>query len=135
MPQTQITLAQAQKMIELAVSRARELQAEVAIAVVDSAGNPITLARMDGASFPSTEIAWGKAWTAAAFLAPSAAVAERFADAPGFMAAISSGVNRRFTPRQGAVNFPGGAVGVSGTTSAQDEDIASAALAALDGSR
>jgi uncharacterized protein GlcG (DUF336 family) len=83
---------------------------------------------MDGAPFVSPEIAWGKAWTSAAFRAPSGAVAENLASASAFTTAVSVGTHGRFTPRQGAVPLPdGGAIGVSGGTAPQDEAVAAAA--------
>jgi uncharacterized protein GlcG (DUF336 family) len=104
----------------------------VSVAVVDASGNLMALQRMDGAGFLSPEIAWGKAWTAAAFRAPSGTVAENLAPAGGFVAGIASATHGRFMPRQGAVPIPsGGAIGASGATSAQDEEIAQAGLAAV----
>jgi uncharacterized protein GlcG (DUF336 family) len=49
--------------------------------------------------------------------------------APAFSAAVSAATHGRFTPRQGALPLPGGgAVGASGATSEQDEDIARAGI-------
>lgn len=121
----------ARRMIDAAIDHAQRLGVTVSVAVVDASGHIVGLQRMDGATFLSPEIAWGKAWTSAAFRAPSGTVAENMAPAPGFVSGIASATHGRFMPRQGAVPLPaGGAIGVSGATSAQDEEIARAALAA-----
>lgn len=101
----------------------------MSIAVVDSGGHLVALERMDGAGFATPEIAWGKAWTAAAFREPSGATAERLGGATAFTAAVSVATHGRFTPRQGALPLSdGGAVGASGGTSAQDEDVVRAGI-------
>ena len=85
--------------------------------------------RMDGAGFATAEIAWGKAWTAAAWGLASGALAERIGADPSFAAAVSVATAGRFTPRQGALPLPeGGAVGASGGSSQQDEDVVRAAI-------
>jgi uncharacterized protein GlcG (DUF336 family) len=122
----------ARSMVDAALSHASDLGVAVSVAVVDSSGNLVALQRMDGAMFVSPEIASGKAWTSAAFRAPSGTVAENLAPAGGFVSGIASATHGRFMPRQGALPIPdGGAIGVSGATSAQDEEIAQAGLAAI----
>jgi uncharacterized protein GlcG (DUF336 family) len=121
--------AEAREIIARGVERARELGVSVSIAVVDGGGHLVALERMDGAGFATVEIAWGKAWTAAAFATPTAALEERFASAAGFSAAVSAATHGRFTPRQGALPLPGGgAVGASGASSQQDEDVVRTAI-------
>lgn len=122
---TPLTLDAARTMIDRAIARATELGLNVAVAVVDGGGHLVASARMDGASFTTSQIAIGKAWTAAAFRAASGTVAENFAPAPAFASALSVATDGRFTPRQGALPLEsGGAIGVSGASSAEDEDIA-----------
>jgi glc operon protein GlcG len=112
-----------------AKAKAAELGVAVSIAAVDSAGHLVALERMDGAGFATPEIAWGKAWTAAAFGVPSAALAERMGSALPFSAALSAATHGRFTPRQGALPLPGGGgIGASGGTGEQDEEIVRAGL-------
>jgi uncharacterized protein GlcG (DUF336 family) len=121
----------ARSMIDAAISHAQQLGVTVSVAVVDRSGNLVALQRMDGAMFISPEIGWGKAWTSAAFRAPSGAVAENLSPAPGFVSGIASATHGRFMPRQGAIPLPdGGAIGASGASSGQDEEIARAGLAA-----
>jgi uncharacterized protein GlcG (DUF336 family) len=122
---TDLTLAAARSMIDRAVARAEDLDVRIAVAVVDASGHLVASARMDGASFVTPQIALGKAWTAAAYGIPSGAVAENMAAAPAFAAGLAAAMPGSFMPRQGAVPLgTGGGIGVSGATSAQDEDIA-----------
>ena len=101
----------------------------MSIAVVDAGGHLVALERMDGAGFATPEVAWGKAWTAAAYAAPTATPEDRFGAAPAFSAAVSVATHGRFTPRQGALPLEhGGAVGASGGTSEQDEDVVRAGI-------
>lgn len=122
-------LDQARRIIERARAKASEIGVPMAIAVVDAGGHLIALERMDGAPFTAPEIAWGKAWTAAAWKAPSAKLAERIGTDPAFAAAVSTATGGRFTPRQGALPLPGGgAAGASGGSSQQDEDAVRAGI-------
>ena len=117
-------LGRAQEIIVRARAHAEKLGVAVSVAVVDSAGHLVALERMDGAGFATPEIAWGKAWTAAAWASSSADVADRFNPAPAFSASVTAVTHGRFTPRQGALLIEeGGAVGASGGTSEQDEEI------------
>jgi uncharacterized protein GlcG (DUF336 family) len=117
----------ARRVIDAATAHAETLSIAVSVAVVDPAGHLVALGRMDGAPFISTEVAWGKAWTSAAFRAPSGALAENLSSAHGFTTAVSVATQGRFTPRQGGIPLDGGgAVGVSGGTPAQDEEVAAA---------
>ncbi len=117
-------LADTLELIERAKRSATAKGIAVSIAVVDAGGHLVALERMDGAGFATPEIAWGKAWTAAAFGASSAELAERMDSALGFSGALSVVTHGRFTPRQGALPLEnGGAIGASGGTSQEDEDV------------
>jgi uncharacterized protein GlcG (DUF336 family) len=54
----------AQKMVNAAVARARELGVTENVAILDDGGNLKACSRMDGASIPTIEIAQKKAYTA-----------------------------------------------------------------------
>src|SRR6202140_3631791 len=54
----------AQKMVDAAVAKARELGASEKVAILDDGGNLKAFRRMDGASMPTIEIAQKKAYTA-----------------------------------------------------------------------
>jgi uncharacterized protein GlcG (DUF336 family) len=54
----------AQKMVNAAVAKARELGVSENVAILDDGGNLKAFSRMDGASIPTNEIAQNKAYTA-----------------------------------------------------------------------
>src|ERR1700736_2957221 len=54
----------AQKMVDAAVAKARELGVSENVAILDDGGNLKAFSRMDGASMPTIEIALNKAYTA-----------------------------------------------------------------------
>jgi glc operon protein GlcG len=58
-----IDLAEAKRAVDLIVEKALQLQKAAVVAVVDSHGELIYFARMDGAPITSIRIAMNKAWT------------------------------------------------------------------------
>ena len=127
-----LTLAEANRMVQGAISKADELGVKVSIAVCDAGGNLLAFNRMEGASAVSATVAQGKAAASAGFGRASGALQ---ADSPVIQAIIAS-MGGRMLPAQGAlpVHKEGelaGAIGGSGATAQQDEDCAQAGLAAL----
>jgi uncharacterized protein GlcG (DUF336 family) len=59
-----ISFELAQKMVDKAVAKARELGVNENVAILDDGGNLKAFSRMDGASVPTIEIAQNKAYTA-----------------------------------------------------------------------
>jgi uncharacterized protein GlcG (DUF336 family) len=58
-----LTLAQANKIVEVALAKAREMKIRpLAVAVLDQSGHVKSLQREDGASMFRCDIAVGKAW-------------------------------------------------------------------------
>ena len=121
------------------LSAAREECARVGVpmsfAVMDAAGHLVAVLRTDGAPWISTDVAQGKAWTAAAYGAPSAAQKAKMEPMPNFASAVTTMTGGRFTPQTGAVPVYSdgqliGALGGSGGTGQQDEDACAAAVAA-----
>jgi uncharacterized protein GlcG (DUF336 family) len=119
------------KATELAVAHG----VAIAIAAVDAGGHLVTLHRMDGVPFIATEIAWGKAWTAAAWGEASADQAAKAAALPQFATAITVASGGRYTPQAGGIPIRRGsdvigALGASGLASGQtDEHILQQAIA------
>lgn len=115
---------------EAALAAAERLGLLVSVCLADPEGWPRILYRMDGALFPTAELARDKAWTAAAFRMPSAE-AQAFGrkDVTG-CGVPKSGWNERFCPVPGGMPILDaegqalGAVGVAGGTPAQDARIA-----------
>jgi glc operon protein GlcG len=128
-----IGLERAVALISAGERAAAEAGVALAFAVVDAGGHLVALHRMDGAPWIAPEVAMGKAWTAAAYGAPSAAQGEKMRDLHAFSAAISAATGGRFTPQIGGLPVLDGdevvgAMGASGGTGQQDEDAVRAAL-------
>ncbi|MGE5618285.1 MAG: GlcG/HbpS family heme-binding protein [Sphingomonadaceae bacterium] len=131
-----LQLETAERITKAAVARAQQMGIRVAVAVVDEGGNLLHLSRMDGASFLAPDIATGKAVTAAAWRMPSAEVEKRAANRDAFFASVSTATRGRAVIGKGAlpVLISGqvvGAVGASGGTSEEDEEVVKAGIAAV----
>lgn len=128
-----LTIEGAREVITAAVSEAKKLNAPGGVvAVVDEGGNLMALERLDGTFAAGANISVGKARTAALFKRPTKAFEEIIRNGRTPMVALND-----FTPLQGGVPIEVdgeivGAVGVSGASSAQqDEDLAIAGANAL----
>jgi glc operon protein GlcG len=128
-----IPLELAKQAMAAAETEARKNNWNVAIAILDAGANLILFAKMDDTQLGSVNIAIGKAKTAVNFKRPSKAIEEIVAGGRQVFLAIEG-----ITPLQGGlpVMVDGkliGAVGVSGVMSAQDEQVAQAAVTVLQG--
>ena len=122
-----MNLAEARAYADKGLGKARELGVDIAIAIVDGYSTLVQLDRMTGASLMSPDIAEDKAVTAVNFRRPTSEVANIPADR---LASLQKAVRFNILPLGGGVPIPsGGAIGVSGGTSEQDEEIARAAMA------
>jgi glc operon protein GlcG len=126
-----LTLDGARKIAAAAEAAAKKRNVGVVIAVVDDGGHLLVLERLDNTQVASVDVGIGKARTAAIFRRPT----KEFEDgiAKGRTASL---VIPGATPLQGGIPIvlEGkviGAIGVSGDTPAQDEDIAKAGAAAV----
>jgi uncharacterized protein GlcG (DUF336 family) len=122
-----VSLQQAETVLDAAMAEARANDWNVAIAIVDGGGHLIAFKRMDSVGTLVVDIAIGKARTAAALRAPSANGEGWLQNAPSIMP---------LTPFRGALPIivDGrviGAIGTSGVSSEQDEQISAAGIAAL----
>lgn len=128
-----ITLDRAQELISAGIAEAASQGLKLAFVVVDAAGHVVASARMDGAPWIAPDVALGKAWTAAAYGLPSAAQGEKMQSLHAFSASISAATHGRYTPQIGGLPVLDGdtvigAMGASGGTGQQDEDVVRAAL-------
>jgi glc operon protein GlcG len=127
-----LTLDGAKTVISAAVAQALKSNAGGVIAVVDDGGNLMALERVDGTFAAGANISIGKARTAALFKKPTRFFEDVIGKGRTSMVALND-----FTPLQGGVPIVldgsvVGAVGVSGASSAQqDEEFAMAGAAAL----
>jgi len=72
-----IDYSEAKQVIDLIVEKALQMRKAAAVAVADSYGELICLARMDGAPVSSIRIAMNKAWTAARERKPTKEIGEK----------------------------------------------------------
>ena len=131
-PSLRLTYEGAAAILSAAVGKASDMQVPQCITVVDSGGQLITMARMDGAFALSIDTALRKAQTAACYGAPTGHIAEGV----DIKLAIATEGKR--------INLPGGlpiivdghligAIGVGSGSGAQDLEVAKVGIAALAG--
>ncbi len=129
-----VGLKDALALIDAAHKEATAQNLRLSIAVVDARGDLIAIARLSGAGPATADTAIGKAMVAALFGQPSATLAPR-ATSP-VLQGLNERTGGRFRFFQGALPIVRngrtvGAVGASGATAQQDEDIVRTALAAV----
>src|ERR671912_1389115 len=128
-----ITIETAKKIAAPAIAEARKNNWNMAIAIVDTAGDLVYFEKMDDTQIGSVQVAQSKARSAARFKRPTKAFQDALA---------AGGEGLRILALQGAIPVDGGvplmmggkiigAIGVSGGTSAQDGQAAAAGVAAL----
>jgi glc operon protein GlcG len=133
---SKLRAVECREFIKVVVKKAEDMGVPISVAVVGPEGNLIALERMDEAGFVTPELAWAKAYTAAAFRSMS----PRFQDGlliqqwcrernPQLLTNLSVLTNGRVAVSGGCApifkaNEMVGAYGVSGATSQQDEEIA-----------
>ena len=132
-----LTLAQANKIVETALARAREMKTRpLAVAVLDDAGHVKALQREDGANMFRNDIAIGKAWAALGMGASSRTLLQRAKDNPPFYGALAAVSQGKFVPQTGAVVIKDkdgnvlGSAGGSGGTGDEDEAVCIAGVEA-----
>ena len=129
-----LTLTEAEQILSTAKARVLEMGAKMSVSVVDARGDLIAMFRTDGASWRTPPISRGKAVSASCFGRPSGELEEN-AMAPVFrgLMAMEGG---HMIPGKGAVPAYKagelvGAVGGSGGTAQQDEDVSRAGIEAI----
>src|SRR6184192_2905659 len=127
-----ITLEDAKKAMAAAEAEAHKNKWNVAIAILDAGAHLILFEKMDDTQLGSVNIAMGKAKTAVNFKRPSKAIEDIVAGGRQAFLALEG-----ITPLQGGLPVVAdgkviGAVGVSGVMSSQDEQVAQAAVNALE---
>lgn len=130
-----LKLADAKSIIAAAFSRAAEigLTRPLSVAVLDAGGHLIAFERQDRSSMLRFEIAFGKAYGALAVGVGSREVAKMAVERPNLALGLSGASAGRIVPVPGGVLIRSngdiiGAVGVTGDTSDNDENCASAGI-------
>jgi len=126
-----LTLTAARAIIAAAEAEARKHNLAVTMSVVDDGGHLLHLARMDDAGLASVEVSLAKARAAAMFKRPTKFWEDAHASGKTHLANLPG-----VLPIEGGVPLMAdgkiiGAFGVSGASSAQDGQVATAGAAAL----
>ena len=129
-----LTLAEANRIVEGAITHAQELNIKINVAVCDAGGRLIAFNRMDGAIWGGVYGSQGKAVASAGFGRPSGELSER-ASSPT-LSGIRDAEGGHMIMGQGGLpilrnGVVDGAVGVGGGTSQEDEDCSKAGIARL----
>lgn len=129
--------ADAKTIVDGIIAKAATGQKAAVVAVADTHGELLALARMDGAPVSSIVVAANKAWTAARERKPSKEIGDKVKHAgKGFDIAYYG--DPRFVGWGGGVPVwkdgeVVGAVGVSGLSSAEDSELANFGIALVNG--
>jgi glc operon protein GlcG len=128
-----ITLEEGQRMLQACLEKARSMGISVSVAIVDAAGIPVCSARMDRAGILTPDIAYGKAFAAAAFKRSGREMGEQWAPGAPVPSAMIIRTGGRFVPSQGSLPLKSGddvvgAIGASGAKPGEDEEVAQAGV-------
>ena len=131
-PHAGFGLPVATRMAEAAARKAEELGVPIVVSIVDDAGNAVLLHRMTNSLLASLSLAADKAWTAAAFRAPTHALKERTRET-GDLFGLGAASSGRICVFGGGfpLHLNGelvGGIGISGGTVEQDMVIAEHAI-------
>jgi uncharacterized protein GlcG (DUF336 family) len=130
-----VTLSTGQAVLEAARAKATQIGVPMNIAVVDEGSNLVAFARMDDAWLGSIDIAQNKAYTARAFDMPTKDLAP-LVQPGGPLYGIEASNHGRLIVFAGGIPLVSGdrvvgAVGVSGGSVDQDQEVAEAGVAAF----
>ena len=136
-----VNLAGAQKVVQGALAKAKQMKLTVNVAVVDDGGHLLAFARMDGARPASVYTAFTKATAAATYRQPTGPNSSAAAQ-PDLLLSLSlqnaaAASGGKMTSLKGGVPIlidgqVVGAVGVGGGTGEQDAEVAKAGIALLE---
>jgi len=132
-----VTLQDARRVISAAENKAQQIGQPMNIAVVDSGGNLVSHVRMDGAWIGSIDVSINKAFTSRAFDISTKDLAEPSQPGGQFYGIHVSNAGRIRIFAGGIPLSSGeggevvGAIGVSGGSGEQDQEVAEAGAAAL----
>jgi uncharacterized protein GlcG (DUF336 family) len=131
----ELTLADANRLIEAALAKGKELNCKpLTVAVLDQAGTLLAFQREAPSGLARADIAMGKARAAMGLGVNSRRIGDMAAQRPHFIAGVmSASTGGPFIPVAGGVLIAdgSGAVGISGDTSDNDEACAVAGILAV----
>ncbi|MFN8532932.1 MAG: heme-binding protein [Dehalococcoidia bacterium] len=131
-----LSLAEARRLLDAALAYAEENRLPMAVAVVDTGGHPIMMAKLDSASIIAGESVLQKARAAAWFGRPTSSAVDTGVQWPHVYLSFTIAAQGAITLSKGG--FPVlrdgeiiGAVGAAGGSGVQDEQVSRAGLRAL----
>ena len=132
-----IDYSEAKKIIDVIVEKALQMKKAAVAAVTDSHGELIAFARMDGAPVSSIRIAMNKAWTAARERKPTKEIGDKVRH-PEKGHDIAYYGDAKFVGWGGGIPIwknseVVGAIGVSGLSSTEDVELATAGAQSVTG--
>ncbi len=131
----ELTLEQARQVIAAAEKKATEIGQPMNVAVVDEGGNLLAFARMAGAWLGSIDIAMNKAFTSRAFDIATSDLGDNSQPGQQFFGIHASNGGRVMIFAGGIPLKQGGrvvgAIGVSGGSGKQDQQVAEAGVGVL----
>lgn len=132
-----LSLEQANRIIDVALKKSLDAGYKpMAVVVLDDSGQVVSLQRQDGATVFRVDIATGKAWAAVSMGVSSRELVQKAQAMPAFFDSLAVTGKGKFIPQTGAVLIKDsagrvlGAVGASGGTGDQDEEICLAGVEA-----
>jgi glc operon protein GlcG len=130
-----MSLADARRVIDAALAEAERLGAAVAVAVVDSGGHALCLARMDGSAFHTIRPALAKAATSAATGSSTEELGQFLSGDPVALAGFTGQPGLSVLPGGLPIVDPSGTVaggiGIAGAPATLERQIGMVGLAAL----
>jgi glc operon protein GlcG len=129
-----ISLDMAKKVMAAAEAEAMKNNLNMVITILDTGGNRVMMERMDNSLLASISVSEGKARTAVGFRRPSKALDDAIAGGGAALRVLSIQGEGVFVQGGLPIVVDGkvvGAIGVSGGSSQQDEQVAQAGLNAL----
>ena len=99
-----LTLEEANRMVQAAISKAKEMNINMSIAVCDAGGHLLAFNRMETCIWISSAVAQGKATAAVGFGRPSGAIQ---ADSPVIQTIMATQGGRMLAAQGGRADLPG----------------------------
>ena len=131
---TKISIERANKIIDGAIAKARELEAKpMGVTILDDGGHVVAYKREDGATHLRFDISRGKAWGTIALGMNPRKFAEMAQERPTLITALDTMTEGKIVPSAGGVLIKDGdevigAIGVSGDLPDLDEECAIAGI-------
>jgi uncharacterized protein GlcG (DUF336 family) len=127
-----LNLANARRLLDVALARAEAIRTPSSVAVVDAGGHVVVKARMDGAPFVTVRMCEDKAYTAASLGEPTADLVSEVQPGAPLFGLFAAEAGRLIVFGGGFPLFADdrlvGGLGVAGGTVEEDLDIGTAAL-------